>query len=261
MSKRQISFEMLNGYVDGELSSTASAEVAQAVADDPALAREVAALSLLRSSTAESIEAPPLSLPEPKSAPRYRRAVAASIVFALLAAGSLLMWRNTENPGSAWQANAWQIHHGWSLESSVAAGPAEIAKISVVDTLPGAYVPDLSASQLTLVQIKTATLTPERRTLVAGFRGSRGCKISLLVFPSAGKLGEKLNQFRDGKSEAYGWRAGALSYLIVSDGMDPDRFGLLARSVRSASLHHVPFDERTRMALHDSREKSAPCAA
>jgi hypothetical protein len=74
-------------------------------------------------------------------------------------------------------------------------------------------------------------------------------------------LGEALSPFRDGKNEAYGWRAGYLGYVIMSDGMDSGRFRLLAESVRHISRQQVPFDERTRMALRESRDKSAPCLA
>ena len=59
--------ERLVAYVDGELDAAATAEVAKAVAEDPALAREVAALSRLRSRVAESVEAPPISVPAPPS--------------------------------------------------------------------------------------------------------------------------------------------------------------------------------------------------
>jgi hypothetical protein len=97
--------------------------------------------------------------------------------------------------------------------------------------------------------------------LVAGYRGTRGCKISLLVFRSLGALGKALNPFHDGKNEAYGWRAGPLGYFIMSDGMDSGRFRLLAESVRHTSRKHAPFDEETRIALRTSRDKSAPCTA
>ncbi len=104
-------------------------------------------------------------------------------------------------------------------------------------------------------------LTAGRQAFLAGYRGTRGCKISLLVFPSLDALSEALSSFRDGKNEAYGWRAGSLGYVIMSDGMDTGRFRLLAESVRHTSRQHVPFDEQTRMALRESRDKSAPCLA
>ena len=91
MSDRQITFEMLNAYVDGELDTATAAEVARAIAEEPALAREVVALSHLRSAVAESLEAPPLSVSAPPSTTGRRTAIAASIAFVVLVAGSVLI--------------------------------------------------------------------------------------------------------------------------------------------------------------------------
>lgn len=261
MSDRRISFEMLNAYVDGELDATAAAEAARAVANHPSLAREVVALSRLRSAVAESIEAPPLSVPARSSTGRRTSAIAASIGFALFIAGSVLVSGFDRDLGSEWLARAWQMHRGWSIEGVTAQTRASLLLAKYVDAVPGAYVPDLSASRLTLVHVTAAPLTGQRRALLTGYRGTRGCKISLLVFPSLGALSEALSPFRDGKNEAYGWRAGSLGYVIMSDGMDTGRFRLLAESVRLTSRQHIPFDEQTRMALRESRDKSAPCLA
>ena len=261
MSDRRITFEMLNTYVDGELDAAAAAEVARAVAEDPALAREVAALSRLRSAVAESIEAPPLSVPASPSTTGRRIAIAASITFTLFVAGSVLVLNLDRNSGADWLARAWQLHRGWSIEGVKAQTRPSLLFARYAEAVPGAYVPDLSASRLSLIHAAVVPFPGKRRALLAGYRGTRGCKISLLVFPSLGALGEALSPFRDGKNEAYGWRAGALGYFIMSDGMDSGRFRLLAESVRHTSRQHVPFDEETRIALRESRDKSAPCVA
>ena len=261
MSDRRITFEMLNTYVDGELDATAAAEVARAVADDPSLACEVAALTRLRSAVADSIEVPPLSVPEPPSTGSRTAAIAACIGFALFVAGSVLLSGFDRNLGSEWLARAWQMHRSWSIEGVTAQTRASLLLAKYVDAVPGAYVPDLSASRLTLVHVTAGPLAGQRRALLAGYRGTRGCKISFLVFPSLGALSEELSPFRDGKNEAYGWPAGSLGYVIMSDGMDTERFRLLAESVRHTSRRNLPFDEKTRMALRESRDKSAACLA
>ncbi len=261
MSDRQITFEMLNTYVDGELDATAAAEVARAVADDPSLAREVAALSRLRSTVAESFEAPPLLVPAPPTTVSRPAAIAASIGFALFVAGSVLLSGFDRDLGSEWLARAWQMHRGWSIEGVTAQARSTLHLAQYAEAVPGAYVPDLSASRLSLVHTAVMSFTGERQVLLAGYRGTRGCKISLLVVPALGALSEALSPFRDGKNEAYGWRAGSLSYVIMSDGMDTSRFRLLAESIRHTSRQHIPFDEQTRMALRESRDKSAPCLA
>ncbi len=261
MSDRQITFEMLNAYVDGELDAAAAAEVARAVAKAPALALEVAALSHLRSAVAESLEVPPLSVPEPPSTKSWRAAIVASIAFAVFIAGAVLVSNLDRNVGADWLTRAWQIHNGWSNERETAQNRAALLLAQYAEAVPGAYMPDLSASRLSLVHAAVFSFTEKRRVLLIGYRGTRGCKISLLVFPSLGALGEALSPFHDRKNEAFGWRAGTLGYLIMSDGMDSVRFRLLAESVRQTSREHVPFDKEMRLALRKSRDQSAPCAA
>ncbi len=261
MSDRRITFEMLNTYVDGELDAAATAEVARAVAENPTLAREVAALSRLRSAVAESVEAPPISVPAPPSRIGRRTAIAAGIAFALFVAGSVLVFNLDRDVGADWLARAWQMHRGWSIEDVTAQPRSPSLLVRYAEAVPGAYVPDLSASRLSLIHATVAPFTGQRRALLAGYRGTRGCKISLVVFRSLDALGEALSPFRDGKNEAYGWRAGPLGYIIMSDGMDSGRFRLLAESVRQTSRQHIPFDKETRLALRQSRDKSAPCMA
>ena len=261
MSDRQITFEMLNAYVDGELDAGAAAEVARAVAKAPALALEVAALSHLRSAVSESVEAPPLSGPEPPSTAGRGAAIAASIALAVFIGGSVLVSNLYRNVATDWLARAWQIHRGWSNEGVTAQTRSALLLAQYAKAVPGAYMPDLSASRLSLVHAAVSSFTGQRRGLQVGYRGTRGCKISLLVFPSLGALGEALSPFRDSKNEAYGWRTGSLGYLILSDGMDTGRFRLLAESVRQTSRQHVPFDKETRIALRKSRDRSAPCTA
>jgi anti-sigma factor RsiW len=259
MSERRITFEALNTYVDGELDSVSAAAVAKAVAEDPVLASEVAALSRLRVTVAESIEVPSLSVCVPKSSRRRSMAIAASIVLIMVVAGSVLFANLERGTGMDWITRVWQVHHGWSVAS---VGPQTRPKLLFAQfdaAVPGAYVPDLSASRLSLVYATVAPFTDQRQALLAGYRGTRGCKISLLVFPSRGELGEAISAFRDGNNEAYGWRAGALSYFVLSDGMDSERFKLLAESVRHASREHLPFDKGIRVALRKSRDESAPC--
>jgi len=261
MTDRRISFETLNAYVDGEMDQAAAADVARAIAEDPALAHEVAALSRLRSAVAESIEAPPITIAAPPSITGRGTAIAASVALMVFITGSFLVSTLDRSPGASWLARTWQVHRGWSLEGGAARTRPALQFAHFAGAVPGAYVPDLSASRLSLVHAAVVPFTGKRQALLAGYRGTRGCKISLLVFPSPASLGETLEPLRDGGNEAYGWRAGSLGYVILSDGMDSGRFKLLAETVLSASRQHLPFDKETRIALRNSRDKSAPCMA
>jgi anti-sigma factor RsiW len=261
MTDRRISFETLNAYVDGEMDAAAAADVARAIARDPALAHEVAALSRLRSAVAESIEAPPITIPAPPSITDRRTAIAASVALMVFIAGSFLVSTLDRGPGVSWLARTWQVHRGWSLEGVATPDRATPQFAQFAEAVPGAYVPDLSASRLSLVHAAVVPFTGRRQALLAGYRGTRGCRISLLIFPSPGSLGEAIEPLRDGGNEAYGWRSGSLGYVILSDGMDSERFRLLAETVLHASRQHLPFDKKTRIALRNSRDKRAPCMA
>ena len=54
MSRKPVDWEALNTYVDGELDADSSAAVAEAVADDPELARQISLITRLKAATAGS---------------------------------------------------------------------------------------------------------------------------------------------------------------------------------------------------------------
>ncbi len=261
MNKSKITLETLNADVDGELDAAAAAEVAKAVAEDGELARQVAALTRLRSAVSESAVAPPLAISDPRSTGSRTFAIAASIGFALIVAGSVLLFGLGRDTGLDWQARAWQMHQGWSNGDVAEQTRPAILLARHADIVPGAYVPDLSASRLSLVHVGAVPFADQQRALMAGYRGTRGCKISLLIFSSLGAQGEELSPFRNATNGAYSWLAGSLDYIIMTDSMDSDRFRLLAESVRHSSRRHRPFGQKTQTALRESREKSPPCRA
>ncbi|MEQ9171316.1 MAG: hypothetical protein RLN77_10210 [Rhodospirillales bacterium] len=259
MRDQPITFELLNAYVDGELDAARAAEVARAVADDPALAREVAALSRLRLAVADGMETPDIALPQPHRGRRRVPAIAAAIALLLLLGGGVfLSGTNRPETQAAWLSDVWRAHHAWPAEATA---NTPLVPARHAGALAEAYVPDLTASRLTLVHSEVRPLADGTQALLAGYRGSRGCKVSLMAFPSQGGLIDALRPFRRDGQEAYGWRAGGLDYVLLSDGMESRRFGLLAQSVQAGSHRHAPFDAKTRTALRQSRDRSAPCNA
>jgi len=259
MPDRPVTFDLLNAYVDGELDAAQAAKVARAVADDPALAREVAALSRLRLAVTEGMETPDIALPQ---SVRSRRipTIAASVALLLFLGGTaFLSGMDRPTAGVGWLAEAWQSHLTWS--AAQAAAPGTLVRVHQAGSFANAYVPDLTASRLTLIHSEVRAMAGGGQALLAGYRGTRGCKVSLIVFPAKGDLIETLRPFHRDGQEAYGWRVGRLDYLMLSDGMESRRFGLLAESVHAGSRRHAPFDAETRTALRESRDNSAPCSA
>jgi anti-sigma factor RsiW len=276
MTQRQPSWETLNAYVDGELPASEAAEVARALAQDRALADQVASLTRLKAATQDTVGslggAVEITLPAPEDRRRWPLAVAASLVLAVaigLAAASFGSWQGAQPP--AWVVQARALHDSWVLAQDPE--PRDVGSVVVVAQAKGAasgflkaYLPDLSSARLTLTYLETVTLFQggnlgKGAALHAGYRGTRGCKVSLLVLPSGAALPRRLTRRDDAALRAFAWRAGPLGYLLVAEGMDEERLALIAETVHLATLENSPFDTETRTALRESREHSQPCQA
>lgn len=261
MNDGDITFDLLNAYVDGELDKGASAEVARAVAESPLLARQVSSISRLRSALGESIETPPLTISPPRPAKVSKTAIAASIAFLMFVAGSVLVSTYDRSLRADLLQHAWQLHNGWSIDQKATQINTGLVRADYAKTIPEVYIPDLSAARLSLIYVAVKSFSGSRKALLAGYRGSRGCKISLTVFPAPMTFSAVLTSIQNGKNEGYAWRTGSIGYILMSAGMDSARFRMLAKSVHQTSLQHLPFDKQTRMALRKSRDNSAPCLA
>ncbi len=113
---------------------------------------------------------------------------------------------------------------------------------------------------MTLSRLETVTLPGEGgAALHAGYRGTRGCKISLLIVAGGAALPRDVTRYDDAALRAYAWRSRTHGYLLVAEGTDEARLTLIARTMQRASLEHNPFDRATRTTLRESRERSVPC--
>ena len=258
------SWEELNAYVDGELSATDAAAVARALADDNTLADAVATLSRLKAATQEGLE--DFALPPALSVhrPWRKTAMAAALAAVMLIAAvvSYRAWDTVPEP-PAWLAAAWQAHDAWTQRAPTAPTAALDSGV-VLAALhrigPEAFLPDLRDARLTLSRLETIPLPSGAGEVVhAGYLGTRGCQVSLLILPSGGGLTAKLIRYDQGARRGYAWRGGQTGYLLFAEGMDEARLALLAETVHRASLERRPFDPTTRTALRESREHSAPC--
>jgi anti-sigma factor RsiW len=264
MNPGKPSWQELNAYVDGELSASDAAAVARALADDRILAEAVATLSLLKAATQESLEPFALAPTAAKRRSWRKVALAASLAAALLIAAvvSFRPWDTAPQP-PVWLAGAWQVHATWA-QNEPAGVPAAVESGVLLAALhragPEAFLPDLSDARLTLSRLEIVTLPgASGEVLYAGYLGTRGCQVSLLVLSSGGGLTQTLTRYDRGAGRAYGWRGARNGYLLLADGMDENRLALLAETVRQASLERQPLDPTARTALRQSRETSVPC--
>jgi anti-sigma factor RsiW len=261
MMDRNQEFKRSNAFVDDELNREERSEVLAEAARDPRLARELAALNKLKSVVEDSVHVPVLDISAVSEKPRPRRhvvwALAACLI--LMVAGGIAWHMLPVTPSHgvpvAWAINA---HGSWSGEH---AKPDLTPRARPANAPLNAHVPDLTAAKLFIAHIGDRKNPDGQPALIVGYRGTRGCRVTLLIDPAPRDLGKQAVHFEVGKVRATVWRAGTLRHLILAEGMAPQRFKMIAETVRRTSLERLPVDKETRTALAHSRATSPPCAA
>jgi len=261
VAREKIDAILLNAYVDDELDDLERARIEQAAVRDPAIARQLALLIRLKSATAEAVEPAVIDLPRTH---RRKLPLIAACVAAVIATATIV-WSFLDI-GTSEQNNiafARAAHASWSemsddtdpiVSSFLARAPVSLSNV---------YFPDLSSAKLKLAHLKTWQASGEL-LLVAGFLGTRGCRVTMLVRPPETALNADEDS-RLGFDAIEGlfmarWTVNGLSYSLIAEGMDRTRFDLIAKGVHAGSLQHAPIDKDMRMAIARSRATSPPCA-
>lgn len=265
----------LNAFVDGELTRERGEAVARAAAADPGLAAQIDALRRLKAAAAQSVEVLPTDLPPglppglppdlpgataPPRRPWLRRLQAACLVFLLFGAGALtaLLWRGEASQD--WTARGWALHETWIGAGGPASASAAGTLLIGLQTLgPDAQAPQLEAAKLRLDYV-ALVLAEGRDVLHLGYRGTRGCRLSLFVFEAGADWIDEAD-LSQGARRGFAWQVGGLGYLLLARDMEAGRFGLIADKMAQATRAHRNFDAETRTALQRSRAASPPCSA
>ena len=186
MTQARPSFEELNAYVDNELPADRTADVAQAIARYPDVAEQVATLSRLRSVLAQSCEAPEFTVPRAEK-PRLNRRpwlAAACLAFLFVCAALFIYPAVEQRGGPSWLEAAWRLHDNWTPPPR--GFPERPDNWLVKASRQGAefasvYVPDLSATKLSVVFVDTEADVSGEPAVVIGYTGTRGCKLTLIA--------------------------------------------------------------------------------
>ncbi|HEB97346.1 MAG TPA: hypothetical protein ENI96_13070 [Sedimenticola thiotaurini] len=259
--KPEIDWTTLNAYVDGELSPATMARVAARVAGDPELARQMAELRRLKSGLYASrpMVCPPIHLEPPRRRrPLLVAALATTALLVTLLAGTFLN-RHEGTPDHLLQAMA--AHQAWVAGSTGgASGDAgRLLKSSRTRLRLDAYIPDLTPAGLRYDGIRRLD-GGGGRGLHVGYRGSHGCRVSLVVFPGSRRLTPELRGFdRDG-GRIYGWRVRDNTFYLMAPRMDPGRLAQVARAVYRMTRAYTPLDPAMTLALNQARDRAQPCA-
>lgn len=262
---KSIGWEILNAYADGELDAAAAAEVERAAADDPAIARQLAVLAKTKTLLADSIDTPEIDIPAPPPATarpsRHRMAAAAVLVLALAAAVTMRMaLPGMHDPLSArWVETA---HNTWTANTGGnGAGAASVLRVTGNIGFDRIYIPDLSASRLRVAHVGHGKDTGHGPALIVGYRGTRGCTVTLAVSRRVTGLTAGARPVSVGDMRGYAWRTGDYGYFVLAEGMAAARLEGIAAGIRESSLRHLPLAPETRTALARSRAESPPCHA
>ncbi len=293
MSGAKPSWRDLNAYADGELSAAEAAGVARAVAEDPELARQVAALARLKATVQEEGQAviPPGLSQLAKGAERQtankgeeraRRTprrflwpafggLAATLAF--LVVGAAMLFPLDPQPAQpAWLDFAQELHDDWAgtagsgardpVDEAAQTGDpptADLLLASLSRLGPAALVPDLSDARLTVGYLRPIA-SAYGEGLHVGYRGTRGCRVSLIIMTGGGELPETPTPFGSA-GERHAWRVGGLGYTLLASDMDPDHYAVILKTVHETSRSAAPLGPETRTALRSSRAQARPCAA
>lgn len=263
--KSLYNLETLNAYVDGELSAREKAEVANAIATDPELARQAATLSSLKATLASTggsrQEALDIDiLRKEKSRLPWVAAIAGFIVLGGVLV-SLFLSSAALLPNQGLQL-AKEAHRSWLEESATNANP-ELHRASsrVLNRLQiDAYVPDLSKVNLAFTGIRRIA-SGKFRGVHIGYRGPKGCMVSLVVVNNTVGLSGELAYFEKGGHLLYGWQVKHTGYYLLAYKMDQARLSEVARVVNKLTHERLPLDPESIVALNQAKSKSKPCLA
>ncbi|MDH5354801.1 MAG: hypothetical protein OEY09_10200 [Gammaproteobacteria bacterium] len=263
----EFSPEMLNAYIDGELSASESARVANAVAVDAELARQVAVLSSLKAVVASSNcglkESFNINLDKPVK--KHRRITWAAAVAGLVAMGLLLVTLVLSNesllPSQGLQF-AEVAHKNWLTEQDQTFSlEFQRSSFGALNQLQiDAYVPDLSKVNLVFSGIRRISSSAAKGVHI-GYQGPSGCMVSLVLLNHTVGLSPELAYFEKGEHFLYGWQVKDTGFYLLAYKMDPSRLMKVARVVNRLTRERLPLDSESIIALKDARSTSKPCLA
>jgi anti-sigma factor RsiW len=265
--KQYPSDEMLNAYVDGELSPEDDARVAEAIAQFPSLAARVATLSQVKSTLSGLAVTPPQRIHIPRS--RWSKAMlaaAASLTFFLVVMSGLIS--KISDPAQDqdyWYRVAAATHAQWVLEPARPNAKEVDANLYLASAdrlnLP-IRAPDLTSARLRLTYLQFYDAEGEMPAAMhLGYTGRHGCRLSLWITAAPAGLSKDLAEIREGPMRSFRWRAGKVAYALFATGMAEQRFTMIADKVYQATRARKGFNDETRTALNEVSRRAPPCAA
>ncbi len=257
--------ETLNAYVDGELSARENADVANAIATDPELARQAASLSSLKATLASTGggRREPIDIDLPAKQKSQLRWVAA--IAGLIISGAVLtaLFLNNASllPNQGLQL-AEEAHRNWLEKESapMGTGQNQAAALDLDRLQIDAYIPDLSEVNLKFSGVRKIS-SGKSRGMHIGYKGPSGCMVSLVILNNTAGLSSELAYFESRGHLLYGWQVKQTGFYLLAYRMDPARLAKVARVVNKLTRERLPLDPESIIALNEARSESKPCLA
>lgn len=253
MQETKIGREKLNAYVDGELPRDEEARVARTAAQNPFIAAQIATLRELKAAVPDIVPERDIALPDKRKRAGGNIAVAAAVGMLMFMSAALLhLFLQAEPEGAKWARFLQSYHNAWSFSRGEAG--AEFLPASG----PAGLLPlDLESARLTFVGYQEISFSGQR-VVRTGYEGTRGCRVSLFVYPADVVLDQKV--FAD-TLLVRKWEILDQGFALMADGMARTRFEGLARAVEKALREGAQPDPRMRQRLAQARRTSPPCQA
>src|SRR5581483_8708919 len=251
----------LTAYVDGELSPDRAARVAQAVADDRELAREVAALLRLKTATiaAFDVQAPPMLEVARRSRPKHTvtwAASAALIGVMLLAATTVgfVATRSNQTDGDRIVAlkDAWNTDRALSPKSPLVSATSMAKDGNLIRLLQG-----LAEVQLSIIRSQQVA-----DGMAFDLLGPSGCRLAVWAGPASVNLATAPALQRELRTRrAIVWRADSMQFLLISQNVPEQKFAAMVAALQRATQEISPTDSTTLSLLAEARSQGSPCVA
>ena len=263
MRTAPVSDDLLNAYVDGELSSREAASLARHAAQDTAIAARIAMLYQLKAGVAAlaggAALAEPPEVAQPPRTPRVplRRA---GLVLAGMAAALVLLL------GSGWYAT--RSGPAPQDAASLVSGPGDpfvaghdrwsqaLDRSADMPLAPEWLADVMQATGLRLVHAAPAE-TGAGPVMHYAFVGSNDCRLSLFEQPLPGEVDMALNVAFAGGLLTARWQMRGFGYTMVARAMDSERFTTIAAAVLDVTRDRQPAGEAIVASLRAARQRCA----
>lgn len=264
MTQHNFDWTQINAYVDGELPASQAAVIADAASEDPELAQQIAALTHMKYAVTAEFRGQKRSasaVPVNRRRKHLWTGLAATFLAAVFMAAIGFAFTMQEHATSeSWFAAASRTHAALSDGQPAKSVDSDILLAALPRLGSAAFVPDLSAARLRAGGVAELDHFAGGRAVAIGYYGTRGCRLTVLMTDADLGLDDKMRKLDRSAPEAYGWRIGELSYLVMATRMAPKRFATIAGSVHWSSVRAARPDDEIRTALRLSRRNSPPCA-